>query len=614
MKKGKKIAIFLVMILLFGLVSCHDRKPVVNPPQETGKVTNIVIEYNDERVDSGIITTNLSAQSIQIGARVTKSSDDLEVTVKYRSADNNIASIDNEGVITLRSAGEVVITAEAGAKSHAIVLVIEAQKSSSEHQITVIGGNSDKASASVGDYVSLNAEIPEHMEFVRWLYTVDGKAVNNIWTNGNVFKMVDSDITIEAVYQEKLYQLAVVNAEIAGNDDYLLEDNIKKYQLPYGAEFSLIANPDSAHEMFVGWDYQIKNNRRGTLGEKTLINLTMPGENITVWAVYSEKSDLGFPTTRDSFPYNGEGFKFITNGTPEGEQEDPDLLGMNGIRFSIDRNSTVRAIDDYSSENITGSNLRNGEKGSFTMKAVFKNHHPTASVTVEFYATYYGTRTTTGIVTIPANEVLTTHFLAPLGFNDPWMGFTLREAPNLSGSEKLYLDMVIEKAATYPEGDKQFEISGQAKWVTITNYEANNWPREKIINNNLGMSMIAVYAGNLDSNAYLVSKITNFPEYDGEETRTVYFRVINTNGNVGNFRFAFSDTNNPSNPDSVLAHHDFLLEANEVVVFAIEIPVTADLGSVYFGIVKNIYDSSDNLYGHNFVLQMAYNNIFVVEK
>lgn len=614
MKKGKKIAIFLVMILLFGLVSCHDRKPVVNPPQETGKVTNIVIEYNDERVDSGIITTNLSAQSIQIGARVTKSSDDLEVTVKYRSADNNIASIDNEGVITLRSAGEVVITAEAGEKSHAIVLVIEAQKSSSEHQITVIGGNSDKASASVGDYVSLNAEIPEHMEFVRWLYTVDGKAVNNIWTNGNVFKMVDSDITIEAVYQEKLYQLAVVNAEIAGNDDYLLEDNIKKYQLPYGAEFSLIANPDSAHEMFVGWDYQIKNNRRGTLGEKTLINLTMPGENITVWAVYSEKSDLGFPTTRDSFPYNGEGFKFITNGTPEGEQEDPDLLGMNGIRFSIDRNSTVRPIDDYSSENITGSNLRNGEKGSFTMKAVFKNHHPTASVTVELYATYYGTRTTTGIVTIPANEVLTTHFLAPLGFNDPWMGFTLREAPNLSGSEKLYLDMVIEKAATYPEGDKQFEISGQAKWVTITKYEANNWPREKIINNNLGMSMIAVYAGNLDSNAYLVSKITNFPEYDGEETRTVYFRVINTNGNVGNFRFAFSDTNNPSNPDSVLAHHDFLLEANEVVVFAIEIPVTADLGSVYFGIVKNIYDSSDNLYGHNFVLQMAYNNIFVVEK
>lgn len=620
MKTKIKLALSAIIILFILLLAGCKEKPIsIDPPSRDEQVRNIVIEYNEERIVSGIISTDLSAETIKISANVTKTSDNVDGSVVFESSDNSIATIDQNGLITLVSEGEVIITAKAGDKAHSIVLVIgnTLAPKPTAHVITIIGGRSDKTSAAEGEYVTLIPEIPEHKKFIRWDFYIQDEIVSGVELNGNVFEMMPNDVLIKAVYEDMLYKLNVINGFVVGNQDYDVVDNMKVYEYKYGSEFSIMTDEADEDKMFVGWDYQVKNNRHGQLGEKVLTNVVMPGENLTIWAVYSEKSDMGFPTASNSFPYNGSGFKIITNGIPEDEESDEDLQGMSGARFAITSFSTVLPEGDYSEENITGSNLQNGEKGSYTLRALFKNHHQTASVTGEFYATYYGTRTTTGVVTVPANSVVEVYFTADLGFNNPWMGFILRKAPEISTSDVILLDMVVEKAPTYPEGDRQFEITGNAKWVNIGNYSTNTgWPREKIVINQAGMSMMAVYGGNFeDTNAYTSAIIQNLPALEENELTTkVYFRVINTNQNKGTFRFVFSTDSNVTDVNARLAYKDFVIEGYEVLTFAIEVPRNESAENIYFGMVKHVMDSSDVLYGHNFVMQMAYNNIFMIEE
>lgn len=621
MKKIKLGFIVFTILVLIGLVSCNQKNKNVEPPEEERKVNSVEILYNDQTTN-GIITVDISAETITLKANVHKSHESVSSNVAFTSSDILVATVNDDGIVTFHGVGETIITATAGDKTSRVVLVINDTLSSEEETftVTVIGGRSDKSKAATGEYVTLIAEVPEHMEFVRWDFRIDGKIVRDVWTNGNVFQIENNNIEITAVYEEKLYTLNVVGGIVVGETlvDYIESEDRSVYEFSYGTEVNLRANDEPSGTMFVGWDYQAKNNRVGDLGSKSLDAFNMPDETLTVWSVFSEKSTLGLPPA-GSVPFNNvnDGFKVINNGIPEGENVDSDLDEMSGYRFAIPSTASIYDEGDYSQENVMGSNLANGEKGSYTLKAIFKNHHKTLPVTVEFYATYYGARTTTGLVTIMPGEVLTKYFLASLGFDRPWMGFVVRKPTNLSSGDVILLDMVVQKAPTYPEGDKQFEISGRAEWVSLTNYTAGNgWQghRPMIVNNNLGMSMIAAYADNIPLNGYIVAGINNLPTYDSENPNNkIYVRVINATNNIGQYRFQISSTNNPLDENGQISHYDVKLEANEVEVFAISVPRDVDVNQLYFSIVKDKVDGGA-LYGHNIVLQLAYNNIFNVQE
>lgn len=614
--KVKVLWIIPIVMMLFALGACTTGQTnQLEKPNPVREVTLVTLTYNESALTSGVLKVDLSAQSITLGTNVVKTDESVDGEVTFHSTDPEIASINELGVVLLNKTGETVISASAGDKSHEIVLIVEDSLSTVDtYMINVEGGHAEVGAAAYGSYVRLYADIPEHKTFVKWEFRIDDVITKEIWMNGNVFQMPESNLTVKAIYEDKLYTLNVINGHVLNDSTGITSGEVTTYKFVYDTEIVLEANEEPDGLMFVGWDYQTKKNRRGNLGDKILDPFNMPDETLTVWAVYSEKSSLGMPSEPNSVPYSNvsQGFKIIMDGIPQGESADPDLKGMDGYRFAITSTTPTYPEGDYSQENIHGSNLTNGEKGSYTLKALFKNHHATQSISVEFYATYYGAVTTTGTVVVGPGEVVEKTFLASLGFDRPWMGLVVREPIGIQSGDILHLSMVVQKAPTFPDGDKQLEITGLAKWVHIDNYSAHNWAREKTINNNLGMSMIAAYAENIGENGYIVAPITNLPEYDSESpTTTFYFRVINATDNAATYRYVISSTNDPLSASAVLGVHDFEIDSHGVVVFKIEVPRTINDTQFYFSMVKAVADSG-GLYGHNIVSQMAYNNIFNV--
>ena len=108
------------------------------------------------------------------------------------------------------------------------------------------------------------------------------------------------------------------------------------------------------------------------------------------------------------------------------------------------------------------------------------------------------------------------------------------------------------------------------------------------------------------------------PPYDPENpTTTVYVRFIyNTNNEApfGTYDFAVSDDKffiDLDNEISALdSHHIEVTERGQTEVFKLEIPRSADdNGEYYFRIIKMKMDNGDNLKGHNFSVQLTYNNV-----
>ena len=68
---------------------------------------------------------------------------------------------------TTQSAGETVITASAGNKSHSVVIIVS-DGTKGEYAITVNGGSANLNKAREGDTVSLTANPAKTEKFVRW--------------------------------------------------------------------------------------------------------------------------------------------------------------------------------------------------------------------------------------------------------------------------------------------------------------------------------------------------------------------------------------------------------------------------------------------------------------
>ena len=149
------------------------------------------------------------------------------------------------------------------------------------------------------------------------------------------------------------------------------------------------------------------------------------------------------------------------------------------------------------------------------------------------------------------------------------------------------------------------------------------WPRDKVLNNDVGLLSLAVYDGNFGTDpgripGYLTAKITNMPAYDPENpTTTIYVRFIyNTNNEdpFGTYDFAVTNNEFPINLDGEIAaidrHHVEVTQTGQTEVFKLDTPRSEDDGGVfYFNIIKMQMDNGDNLKGHNFSVQMTYNNV-----
>lgn len=606
---------------------------IVNPPEQTYRVYSVTMQYNDKAIDGGVLSVDKSAGSIAVTTSVIKD-EQANGTVTYDSSDKTIATINSDGQITLLKKGETVISATVGTKSHKVVLVVSDDHAAApaSHTITVNGGTSSVTSAAVGEYVTLDVNIPLHKDFDGWRFP------NSItWINGNVFKMPNKDVEITAEFVDMLYELNVVGATVtmAGgelnvegtdggytNDGNTAEYAITKYYLPYDTTVDVEAIDEPAGKIFVGWDYGSQDNRAGDLGV-TEHSFAMPDETFTVWAIYSNLTNKVMTANFSTK---------IENGVVAGASEaDPAFEGLCGYRYNISAGYTSGG-GGYTTENVTGSQLNSIETGTQFMKAIFRNNSSEA-VTVELYAAYYGILATTGRVTIEGGETKKVFFTAGMGINNPWMGFVVREN---NAQSAVVLDFVLGMAPMYPKGDKSLAVTGGPEYVKLTDasqdfiysnpFTPKDWARERQIANKVGAIYVANYAhsgcysGSISASnpSYLTAPIVNMPAYDASNPKgVIYGKYLNLALNDANsvtttIKLVISATANPK--ESEVASYN--IESNsigDVFMFKLEWDRVAGQ-TYYFNIVKEKLDATGTYDANSFCIQMVYNNCIGYEE
>lgn len=200
------ISLLVVAVLFIGIAfsACGESGATPGGVHTTDpKVHSVVLRYNEANI-GGTLEADLSLGTVRIVASVTKD-EGADGTVTFRSGTPSVASISSDGLVTLHSAGETVITAQAGGKRQDFVLVVTDEFGEEEmFTITVSGGTSGVTEAAAGDYVTVTPAPNEDKVFVRWEWD---DAISAIY--GNTFVMPAADVSISAVFTDKLGDIYV---------------------------------------------------------------------------------------------------------------------------------------------------------------------------------------------------------------------------------------------------------------------------------------------------------------------------------------------------------------------------------------------------------------------
>ncbi len=588
------VVALLCMVLIFSMYACDGRGGTqVEPPEPVYKVNSVVIRHNSTPVE-GTLSVNMTAGTVALAAGVTKDAE-ADGTVTWSSGDTAVATVADDGTVTLLKSGETVITAAAGNKKHEIVLVVGAVPTQpNAYTITVNGGTSNTSSAVEGSRITLTPDIPEHNEFVRWEYKINGEPADNLSVSGHLFLMPGANISVTAVFGHARYALNLVGAKVVklNGEEYtetgvpgantkpnvgggaLEEYALTTYQIPVTSTVLIETVDEPADKLFVGWDEGTINNRLADMS--TEHEFTMPGETLTVWAQFGARNhELLTDTGAANGPSGGngnysEGFRRIWQGQPAlndgswtpdpSASVDPDLDGGSGYRLTY---SAAQGAASGNPENITGSKFNTMGHGTLVMKWIFKNHSETRAIVLEAYATQLGNNVTTGHVRVEPGEVKVVYTEGRLGLQNPWMGCVVREAiGGSSGEPRVLVDMVCVVAPKYPDGDKVLAVSGNAQWV---NFHSNNQSRPYSdfpqlyggsaftrsgtwanadahwVNNAVGLTMLAAWGANISLGATASVRISNMPAYNSDQpTTTVYLRVVNNIAQVATYKWGIS--------------------------------------------------------------------------
>ena len=485
--------------------------------------------------------------TVQLTAQVDKD-EQADGTVTFTSSNPDIADVNNAGLVTLKSAGETVITATVDDESCYIVIVVTSQALIGDsYNITVSGGVAKNAegeiitSAIAGEYVTLVPTMPEHKDFVEWNFNTE----TDLWLNGNIFKMPNESLVINAEYVDTLYQLTMIGGtvikangvnnpegEFAGGTS--VETQKMNYKFTYGTELIVEANNSSTSRMFVGWDLDELNNRVGEEGISKFA-FEMIGSEMKLTAVFSDVIENILPGANSTSAFVGTGLTDVTSkkiiaGVVEGAStSDEDLKSLYGYSLTIPANHEGTTT---SPENIQKSDLNTMDDFEpKTVKIIFKNKG-NYDVKVELGYSYFGNYGSTGVVTIGAKSVVTKVFNSNIGLNDCSWSFAIREKINGNAGETIQLDMVAAAAKTYPEGYPLLQKTN----ANYLNFDkaltlASGWGAtgRRVVNNNLGAQLFVSRANQVKvAPAIANAKVTNIPTFDSDNPVTsIYVQVLN---------------------------------------------------------------------------------------
>lgn len=656
MKKTLKFLATMLFMASFGfsMAACGNNQSTDEGEGESRLVENLVTEvtvvYNKKKLTSGLLELDLSQGSVTVSADV-RTVGEPTYTVTYSVDDTSIVEITNRGVITIKKAGETVLTVTAGGKKHQVVIVVSDGYggSSTLYSVTVEGGTASATSVKEGGHVQLRVDnealAREHKEFVGWQYLNEatGEPIDDLWINGSVFRMPNYNVIVRAILQEKLYKLNLVDATIktctTGDGpvvpDYTEEDGIRTYALPYNTEVTIKADQAAAGKMFVGFDVGARKNRLGDLGVEEY-SFTMPGNTYSIFAMFSSTRKIEFT----GYSALGVSGKAITDGVRKDEEEPvPELNGYSGYSFSFSSTKEATEEGSFPSGGFSGcKDFSTLKYGSQTIKAIYKNNSDQA-FKVELYSEQYSTVVASGVVDIPAHGVVTAMHIAQTGFHNPNFGLVLREACHGGTDTTIPLDVVFVSADTYPDGDPMFAVP-EAQYVTLKSLSnsadfpagsgirpdcfqcgptaastagaptSGSFGGRRNTNNNNGITHMVLrdsyitYSTDPSSYPYIYAEANNQPDFDENAEVTVFFRIMNTSNNTGTFVFGVGkSTSVLTDADKVTA--SIVLTPSQTIVFGITYVRKQASDKLVISLTRPTRGSKVDF---NISVQMMYNN------
>lgn len=493
MKNKKWTAIFLSLILgltCFSVTACDGNESVgpVKPIAGESKVTEVVLYYDGKEVN-GVIDIDVSERTAQFTVQVFAGADEAtEKKVVYTSNNSSVATIDENGLVTLVGIGEAAITVSCDDVVNTVVLNVEDAGTNVTYAVTVNGGTASATRAFAGDIVTLTSANPMHKTFEGWEFpeTVE-------WINGNTFRMPSCDVVVNAEYSDVLYKLSVVGAKIGsangvsdpigtdgGNskNGNLPQYEITDYEFVYGTE--LVLEPlELEGYSFVGIDRDSKNNRIYDVAADGY-EFSMYGKDTTLTAVYSERKTVNM--TSSNFNDSTKGYKKITAGVPTGEAEETAFNGFSGFRFALPENTTKGTKTLMS---LTDVDSLNGRK---SVRVVVKNNW-TKEMELGFSFGKLSAQSESKTSVVQPGE--TAEYMFTLNITSGWnwvgskkkmeenaLSLCLNLAQDLGGSSMntALLDVVVGVSDLYPDGDPYYETEGTAERVTLgASYIWYNW-------------------------------------------------------------------------------------------------------------------------------------------
>ena len=644
--RNKFLALILSAVMALGVCAAagcggtqdNGGKPDDGPGNQstvTPEVKSVALNYNNAAVE-GLLSMNLTKGTFEIVPVVT-ADEGASYTLTWTSTEHDVATVEGDktkATVTLNGAGETVIKADTGKKSAEFILSVEDDRPKTQYTITVVDGVAKNADgetitkAEAGTQVTLEATAPAHKTLTEWTFDNDDVALN-----GYTFTMPASNVTATANFTDTLYPLTLVGATVtkagevsdpqgtAGAGD-TVQTKETSYSFAYGTEVTIKAAEAESGKTFVGWDYQVENNRVGemgvgeytfTMGDDASTKYTAIYSNFSK-KVWTQSADDGIATWCADVYNVDHGSRPIPT-----TEDDPDLQGMYGYKLAIPGN---RKMTQGFPENLVGSEFstKNGSRGMG--KVIFKNHSET-TVKIEVYASYAGILSTSGAVEIGPNAVVEKNFPICFNISNSWWGVALRS--DLEGNENdwINVDMVVGVAdKLYPNSDPMIDIGSDAQKLTFgPEYKGPNWkesgntsPRINV-DANYGFMLLAAWGVNFGASAegrWDRFEITNMPAYSEGDKTVIYGRCVNMAANSltdpkAEYKIAVStDENDPTKGAITTVSFE---TTGETILFKLEIPRTANDEHYYLFVVKETLEDATNSYGYGFVMHLTYNNV-----
>lgn len=321
------------------------------------------------------VTLNKSELALYTGGSATLTAtvqpdDATNKAVNWSSSDEAVATVDTNGKVTAKAAGEATITATAADGSGKTATCTVTVKPA-EYTVTVQTDGNGSASASpataeAGTTVTLTADPDNGWRFSRW-EVVEG----DVTISGNSFTMPAENVTVRAVFSP------IVNLPDTYDIDLIVSDGgearLSLTNASEGSTITVTATPDAGYEL----DYITVDGERisGT-------TFTMPDHDVTVRVYFTDGATLPFTdVSTGAWYFDAVGYVYV-GGLMDGVSDtlfDPDGTMTRAMVWAI-----LARVDG---ETVTGEDWIETAREWAMAEGVSDGENATDHVTREQFAT-----------------------------------------------------------------------------------------------------------------------------------------------------------------------------------------------------------------------------------